>query len=322
MHIQRPQFIPQTVAEPSPNVPVPPPVEQPNGPVIASDTPVTRSRREVAATPGLSSRTVEASRLDRVDDPKLEIKKEATSPNGLFAVSYSIPVAGSGLNNITFPMIIDEGLQRKTAQDPGIYYAMLFDVSNEQGKSLDGGYIGIQPRQDGKALVMFSGFGSHFSAPKGRAEADGGEGGSNSTLVDFEFGHKYNLTVTRDPDNPQRLKGYIQDVTDPAHPGVKQHVEDLDVDQKFVLAASNTGFVEHYGADISRSSQIAPTRGSFFAPFTTEADGTVKAGEVRSDGFYGRYKNAMIGDQEVTKVAGKGQEVYFTFQGAGYGAKA
>jgi len=257
-----------------------------------------------------------------VSDPKLEIKKEATAPNGLYGVSYSVPAPSSGLNNITFPMSIDEGLQRKTGKDAGIYYAMHFGVNHDGGKYLGRGYIGMQPRGDGKALVVFSGYGPHFTASQGRAEFDGVKGASNSTLVDFKFGHKYNLTVERDPEDPQKLSAYIQDVTDPDNPGPKQHVKDLNVDRKFALAGGDVGFVEQYGSKINRSSQIAPTSGGFSAPFTTDDKGNIKAGAINSTGLRGRYKNSMVGTQQVTRESGIGKEIHFSLQGVGYEKKA
>lgn len=288
---------------------------------IGSDAAVSRSRRNAPSVPISSANTTETSRLDRVSDPKLEIKKEATSPNGLYGVTYSLSAPGSGLSNITFPMSIDEGLQRKSSKDAGIYYAMQFGVNNEEGKPLARGYIGMQPREDGKALIVFSGSGSHFNAPQGRSEFDGGKGASNSTLVDFKFGNKYNLTVELDSEDPHKLKGFVQDVTDPDNLGPKQHVKDIYVDQKVALSGSESGFVEHYGSKISRSSQIAPTSGGFFAPFTRDDKGNVKVGEIKSNGLYGRYRNSMVGKQLVIKEAGKGKEVSFSFQGVGYEKK-
>ncbi len=281
-----------------------------------------RVKKEVSSQAVSPTVTVHNSKLDTVSDPKLEIKKQATAPNGLYKVNYSVPSPHPGLSNITFPMSIDEGLQRKTHKDPGIYHAMQFGVNDSSGKRLGGGYIGMQPRGDGKALVTFSGYGPHFKAPQGRAEFDGGKGASNSTLVDFKFGNKYNLTVERDPQNPQRLSAYIQDVTDPDNLGSKQHVQDLDVDRKVALAGRDAGFVEQYGAKINRSSQIAPAGGSFSAPFTTDEKGNVKTGVINSDGFYGRYKNSMVGNEQITKESGAGKEIHFSFQGVGSEKKA
>jgi hypothetical protein len=287
---------------------------------LVSDTAVARSRRNTPSMPVASVTTT--STLNKVSDPKLEIKKVATSPNGLYGLSYSLSAPGAGLSNITFPMSIDEGLQRKGSKDAGIYYAMQFGVNDAQSRPLGRGYIGMQPRGDGKALIAFSGNGAHFKAPQGRPEFDGGKGASNSTLVDFKFGNKYNLTVERDPEDAHKLRGFIQDVTDPDKPGPKQHVKDIYVDQKFALSGRERGFVEHYGAKIDRSSQIAPTRGSFSAPFTTDDMGNVRIGEIKSDGFYGRYKNSMVGQQQVISEAGKGKEIQFSFQGVGYEKKA
>lgn len=261
--------------------------------------------------------TSDASVLDKVSDPKLEIKNAFTSPNGLFGVKYSLAAPSPGLSNITFPMIIDEGLQKKSDKDAGIYYAMMFGVSTEKGTYLGRGYIGMQPRGDDKALIIFSGYGPHFNAPKGRAEFDGVTGASNSTLVDFKFGNKYELTVERDPADPQMLRAYVQNVTHPDNPEPKQHVKDIHVDQNVALAGSDTGFVEQYGAKINKSSQIAPTRGSFFAPFTTDDKGDVNVGEIVSTGLYGRYKNSMVGKQNIVKEQGKGKELEFSLQGVG-----
>ena len=279
------------------------------------------NNQQLAASTSASQTTVK-SKLDRVSEPKLQINKEATQPNALYGVSYHISAPGAGLSNITFPMSIDEGAQRKSGKDAGIYYAMHFGVNDEKGKHLGRGYIGMQPRGDGKALITFSGFGPHFSAPKGRPEADGGTGASNSTLVDFKFGNKYNLTVERDPENPKRLKAYIQDVTDPDKPGPNKHVKDLDVDQKVALTDSDVGFVEHYGKSIDRSSQIAPTGGSFFAPFSVDEKGNVIEGSINSRGLKGRYQNSLVGTQEVTENSGRRTQVKFSFQGVGHEKKA
>jgi len=331
MHINNSQLFPKTMPEPATYALSQPPVnlagEQASAHglqwaerALVSDTAVARSRRNTPSMPVASVTTT--STLNKVSDPKLEIKKVATSPNGLYGLSYSLSAPGAGLSNITFPMSIDEGLQRKGSKDAGIYYAMQFGVNDAQSRPLGRGYIGMQPRGDGKALIAFSGNGAHFKAPQGRPEFDGGKGASNSTLVDFKFGNKYNLTVERDPEDAHKLRGFIQDVTDPDKPGPKQHVKDIYVDQKFALSGRERGFVEHYGAKIDRSSQIAPTRGSFSAPFTTDDMGNVRIGEIKSDGLYGRYKNSMVGRQQVISEAGKGKEIQFSFQGVGYEKKA
>ncbi len=331
MHVNYSQFFPQIIPEPVAYPPTLPPVsgvgEQRDGHnedrsfqqaerALISNTVATRSTRATSASPVV--RTTTSSALNSVSDPKPEIKNVATSPNGLYRLSYSLPAPGAGLSNITFPMSIEEGQQRKGSKDAGIYYAMQFGVNDEQGKSLGRGYIGMQPRGDGKALITFSGNGEHFKAPQGRAEFDGGAGASNSTLVDFKFGNKYNLTVERDAENPRKLSGFIQDVTDPNKPGPRQHVKDIYVDQDAALAGRDVGFVEHYGAKINQSSQIATTRGSFSAPFTQDDKGNIHVGEIKNGGFYGRYKNSLVGNQQVISEGGKGKEVQFSFQGAGY----
>ncbi|WP_256544613.1 hypothetical protein [Pseudomonas sp. 37 R 15] len=319
---QKPQFIPPVTPPPGHDAPASTsrqPVQLPaSDDHPAAGASLARSTRSVVSTQGTIPVTVEASKLDRVSDPRLEVKKEASAPDGMYLAYYSVPGSGQGLSNITFPISIGAGAQRTSSESAGIYYAMQFGINDEQGKSLGDGYIGLQPGADGKAQVPFSGFGSHFTAPHGSTDADGGPGASNSTTVDFKFGHKYNLTVEQDPKNLQRLSGYIQDVTDPDKVGPKQHVKDLYVDSKVSLATRHSGFVEHYGKDIDRSSQIAPTAGSFSAPFTTDDKGTITVGSVTNEGLYGRFRNSITGDLEVTRVNGESKELKFSFQGVGY----
>ncbi|MCI1736911.1 MAG: hypothetical protein LKM38_06500 [Pseudomonas veronii] len=164
MRISNSQLFPQTMPEPATYPPSQPPVNQAREPArehglpwteraLASDAAAARSRRNTRSMPVASATTT--STLNKVSDPKLEIKKVATSPNGLYGLSYSLSAPGAGLSNITFPMSIDEGLQRKGSKDAGIYYAMQFGVNDAQGRPLGRGYIGMQPRGDGKALIVF-----------------------------------------------------------------------------------------------------------------------------------------------------------------------
>ncbi len=316
---QRPQVIPPVTPQPGHDAPASASRRPESIPASAdSGAGLAGSTRSVVSTPGAVPVTVETSKLDRVSDPRLEIKKEASAPDGMYLVSYTVPGSGQGVSNLTFPISIGAGPQRTPSEPAGIYYAMQFGINDAQGNSLGDGYIGLQPGEDGKAQVPFSGFGSHFTAPDGSCDADGGPGASNSTTVDFTFGHQYNLTVEQDPQNPQRLSGYIQDVTDPEHLGPRQHVKDLYVDRKVSLTTSYSGFVEHYGKEIDRSSQIAPTAGSFSAPFTTDDQGNIKVGSVKSEGLYGRFRNSITGDLQVTRVNGEGKALKFSFQGVGY----
>lgn len=123
---------------------------------------VIKSEDSASPTPLIS----DASVLNKVSDPKFEMKKEFTSPNGLFGVKYSLAAPSPGLSNITFPIIIDEGLQ-KADKDAGIYYAMMFGVNTEKGTALGRGYIGMQPRGDGKALIIFPDMARISMRPKG-----------------------------------------------------------------------------------------------------------------------------------------------------------
>lgn len=151
---------------------------------------------------------------------KAEVKDKATRPNKLYSVYSHIDTPEGGASNLTFPIQIDAGQQRVKSTDLGTYFAQAFSVSGKDGQQASA-YIALQPRGDGKALVAFSGFGDSISTRTGYNSADGGAGGSNSSMVDFKFGDKYNLTVERNPDNPKELNGYIQNVTDPNNPGEK-----------------------------------------------------------------------------------------------------
>ncbi len=325
----------QTLAEPFPNTAPPTAASAPEAqqsaqhPTVADgsppaqrtsawDNPLTRAKREASEKPATPAVTAKSTRLEQVSNPAPETKAAATSPNVLYRVGYSIDAPSPGLNNITFPISISEGQQRKGSKDAGIYYAMMFGVNTDKGGYLGRGYTGIQPREDGKALITFSAYGPHFKAPQGRSEFDGETGVSNSKLVDFKFGNQYNLTVERDPANARLLKAYIQDVTDPDNPLPRQHAGDIYADRDVALAGKDVGFVEHYGAKINKSAQIATTRGSFYAPFTTDENGKVASGKIESQGLSGRFKNSLVGNEEIVKHAKKGDELTFSIAGAGY----
>lgn len=278
-------------------------VAAPGTPVSAAPEPATGAAPQITTT-----------KLNENAVP--EQKKAATGPNGLYNLDYDIPGAGNGLASLTFPISIDKGLQRVKANDAGHYYAMQFDVNNLEGKNLGTGYIGLQPRADGKALVTFSGFGSHFTAPKGRAGADGGSGASNSTTIDFQFGHKYALMVERDPTDHSLLKGYVQDVTDPENPGTRQHVKDLQLDEDALLAGRQSGFIEHYGKKAKESSDLGRTAGSFYAPSGKSVDDETIEGSLTDGTLYGRYKHSLTGERETTKVGSSIVQVKVDIHGA------
>ncbi|WP_208457414.1 hypothetical protein [Burkholderia pyrrocinia] len=266
-----------------------------------------------------SAITQDKSTLNNIATPQVEIKQQKSKPNLLYNVNYTIPAPKGGLSNITYPIRIDNGKQRKSSKDDGIYYAMQFKVVNGNGQSIGRGYIGLQPREDGKALVMFSGFGSDFSAPSGLPTADSGPGAHNSTLIDFQYGHTYNLTVERDSKNPRVFHAYAQDVTDLNNPGPKKWVKDLHVNQDAGLAGYEKGFVELYGGTpIDSSAQIAPTSGSFSAPFTIDEKGTATHGWLWGSKLQGRFCNSTTGSQTQTKENGKTKKIELSIQGVGY----
>ncbi|WP_198360423.1 hypothetical protein [Burkholderia ubonensis] len=266
----------------------------------------------------ISTTSVRSKVTEKLDKPgaKAETKKQWSMPNLLYKVDYSIPAPKGGLTNLTFPVHVDEAQQRGKPGDAGTYFAMQIRFVKENGVSPGVGYIGIQPRRDGKALIIFSGLGSAFTAPQGHSEFDGAQGASNSTLVDFKFGNKYNLIVERNPENKHEFIAYMQDVTDPGAPGKKQEVKRLRVDQVSGLMGPNVGFVEHYGKEINSSSQIPQIRGGFGAPFTTNEDGSVTVGTLSNGQLAGRYQSSLTGNQTWTKgIDAKAQAVDFSFKG-------
>lgn len=240
----------------------------------------------------------------------------ATKPNQLYLATYDIPGVGNGLTSLTFPVRIDAAQQRVAAGDAGTFYAMQFAVKDEKGKSHGQGYIGLQPREDGKARVAFSGFGAQFSAPGGTAKADGGPGASNSTSIDFVFGNKYELTIERDSTNHALLKAYVRDVTDPAKPGPRQDVKSLSLDKKVLLGGHAEVFIEHYGKSISKSSEIGRTKGSFYAPGGTSEKGETIDGKLYEGRLSGRYKQSTTGERTVTKIGQRIVELQLEIQGA------
>ncbi|HTV85309.1 MAG TPA: hypothetical protein VME63_07880 [Dyella sp.] len=232
-----------------------------------------------------------------------QAKAKATSPNRLYELSYVLHAPKAGLRSLTFPIAIRRAEQRKGAHDAGDFYAMQFGVNGADGTSVGCGYIGLQPREDGKALVVFSGSGPRFSALEGRPEADGGCGASNSTLIDFQFGHTYELTVERDAYDPSVLRAYAQNVSNPARPGPREHVKDLRVDRDVTLAARQEGFIEHYGKAISRSAEIGRTEGIFHAPFGRSMQGRHVGGALTQGQLSGRFGTSTTG-RRVTAVEG------------------
>ncbi|MEX1829357.1 hypothetical protein [Luteibacter sp. CQ10] len=247
---------------------------------------------------------------------KPETKARATLPNALYRLSYSLPGVGNGLTQLTFPMKIDAAQQRRGPNDAGHYYAMQFDVNDLKGRRAATGYIGLQPRQDGKALVAFSGFGKSFRAPSGIPSADGGPGASNATLIDFRFGHTYELTIERDAGDRRMLSAFVRDVTRAANPGAPRYVKSLRMDRDVLLAGRQTGFVEHYGKSLGRSSDIAYTAGTFHAPFGTSEQGKILHGSLTQGELHGRFQHSTLGHRSITTVGRRIVEVALGIRGA------
>jgi hypothetical protein len=249
-------------------------------------------------------------------DAKPETKAQATRPNRLYELPYAVPLPKGGLHSLTFPISINRAEQRKGPRDAGDFFAMRWSVNDSNGRWVGGGHIGLQPRQDGKARVVFSGFGPHFSPDKGRPSADGGPGASSGATIDFQFGHKYELTVERDSRDPRLLRAFVQDVSNAFQPGARQHVQDLRMDEDVVLGGRQAGFIEHYGKAIGKSSEIGHAECVFYAPSGRSSSGQRFDGTLAQGELSGRFGNSTTGRREVAMLGNQTTAVRISLRGA------
>jgi hypothetical protein len=226
---------------------------------------------------------------------------------------WKIPVESGTLDNVHFPMKIDESAKRGSSG--GNYFAQQFTFTNADGtprpsgKTTDPrdkytpdfysvGYIGLQPSEkDGKARAVFSGFGAGITSSTGTSGADGGPGASNGKEMDFQYGHKYDLSVEVDKNDPNTFNGYAQDVTDPKNPGEKVFIGNLKFDKPTKISSTEGGFVEQYGSHTSGSHQIHGAKGTFYDPYSKTGDKTTQGTSTtfRADTGIGPYGKAITG---------------------------
>jgi hypothetical protein len=243
--------------------------------------------------------------------------------NGFLESHWTIPSQSGALTNIHFPMQISDSAARGTGSTPGgQYFAQYIDFRTPEGlphPDGPGGYIGIQPStEEGKGYAVFSGWGKGVSTTTGHSLADGDPGASNSTKFDFQYGHKYVLSAETSKKDPNTLNGFVQDVTDPNHPGSKTLIGDLKFQHPVRISNHNAGFVEQFGSNTSNSSQIHRASGEFGAPYTENKSGKTQ-GTISSWSPYGNYQNSITGTTTVTTDYKNG--VYnssFDVSGAGW----
>jgi hypothetical protein len=249
-------------------------------------------------------------------DARPETTAQATSPNGLYELPYAVPVPKGGLHSLTFPISINRAEQRKGPGDAENFFGMRWSVNDLHGRWIGGGHIGLQPRPDGKARLVFSGFGPHFSPVDGSPPAHGGPGASSGATIDFQFGHKYELTVERDSRDPRLLRAFVQDVSTAFQPGPRRHVQDLRVDQDAVLGGRQAGFIEHDGKAISKSSEIGRAECVFHAPSGRSSRGQRVDGTLAQGELSGRFGNSTTGRREVAMLVNQVVAVRISLRGA------
>lgn len=131
-------------------------------------------------------------------------------------ISYSLESANTvgGYDKIVFPITVNEA----PFTGRNYYYALQanFLKNTDPKKGGDAIYIGLQPREAGKNLVIFSTFGPGTTALSSNCKqgADGGSGTSCSIIYDWKPDTPYVLTMQKEyKDSTSNLdvwSGHIQ----------------------------------------------------------------------------------------------------------------
>lgn len=175
-------------------------------------------------------------------------------------------------------MKIDLALPAQPLNDPSTdslglfsganYFAQQFPIVQENGTE-NLGYIVIIPIEDNKkALFRFGGFGNGITTDTGHNGIDHGSGAVNFPELEFNYGHKYDLSVEVDKHDPRVLNGYVQNVTNPKNPGPKQFVGNLKFKDSIRLGTGQLGFTEQLSTPTAGSNQIHRIKGSFYDPYS------------------------------------------------------
>jgi hypothetical protein len=259
------------------------------------------------------------------DAQPADIAAHGSGANGFLQSTWSIPSLPGSLDNVHFPMQINDSAQHgtgSTGEGGGQYFAQHIGFTTPDGKQHpDGrrGYIGIQPStEDGKAYAIFSGWGKGVTTTTGHSGADGDSGASNKTKFDFQYGHKYDLSVEVDKNDPKTLNGYVQDVTDPNNPQPKVLIGNLKFEHPVSIGNHDSGFVEQFGSNTTSSTQVHRATGEFGAPYTEGKNGKTQ-GTISPWSPYGNYKNSITGTTTQTTDPKTGaQRSSFDVSGAGW----
>jgi hypothetical protein len=218
---------------------------------------------------------------------------------------WNIGSQGDSLDNIHFPMKIDASAKADIdgqRYPGGNFFFQHFGFTDTNGRPIPSGvsydpsrqnynpdlvgYIGLEPNKDGTANVKFAAFGKGVTFdPNDPPDpnrvsynyADSEEGSSQHLKIDFEYGHKYDLSVEVDENDPRKIHGYVQDITDPNNPGPKRLVGTLVFEQPVKFGNKGAGIVEQHDSDITESDEVHHTKGTFYEPFTNDHDGQKKA---------------------------------------------
>ncbi|GLQ99594.1 hypothetical protein [Dyella mobilis] len=245
--------------------------------------------------------------------------------NHLLYNDWSIDTGSKALDNLHFPMKIDDSAKTLLEGDHapnggnadgrigGNFFFQQFSIKNSDGSEPNYGndnlggrnaaYIGIQPSATpGKAIFRFAGFGEGITTSTGLGGADGGPGAQNNRMLDFQYSHKYDLSVEADKSDPHVLNGYVQDVTDPQNPGPKQFIGNLRYSNPVKLSTDGGSVVEQGGSRTTGSNQIHYVKGTYYNPYSLNEAGNQENGSYRghwyTDTGQGPYKDSITGTSE------------------------
>lgn len=155
---------------------------------------------------------------------KITIQKIALCTASMFSlqafadpnISYGLESANAtgGYDKVTFPITVNEA----PFTGRNYYYALQADFIKDIDPAKGGSpiYIGLQPREEGKNLVIFSTFGTGTTALSSNCKpgADGGSGTSCSIQYDWKLDTPYVLTMQKEyKDSTANLdvwSGHIQ----------------------------------------------------------------------------------------------------------------
>lgn len=198
---------------------------------------------------------------------------------GIVSVPYTFKDAPEdGFDSMTFTVRISEA-----PQTCAFYYTQQFKLVHGNG-----GYIGLQPRENGQGLAVFSLLGKDTmpASPNCRKGADGNPGVSCSTRIKLDYMQDYSLTVARDKADYSLWKGTIKNVAT----GKKTVIGAWrPTSSAKGIKANGSGFVE-YVPHVTDCADIPYTKGYFGAPSARAPNGNRFSGTIGHLTTYGKCK--------------------------------